>query len=308
MTEKDISTIMAMLSYKRPAGSPGEKTFINRFLRPLKPKTDDFGNLFVTIGKNPSILWSSHTDSVHWDTGKQDVVLKDNFVHLTEDSKSNCLGSDDAAGVWIMMEMIKASVPGLYIFHSSEEIGCLGSRFIRNKTPHVLDGIKAAVAFDRRDVHSVITHQGKRCCSDAFGISMAKQLPARFKLDDTGFVTDTKIYLDVVPECTNISVGYYNEHSPNEKLDIAHLIELRDHMVKIDASKFVIERDPHPLTKFKSLFGNRENPTTIYDLIWVYPSEVAEVLEEAGIISFEELKSEVNSLRALNRQPLKLSA
>lgn len=52
------------------------------------------------------------------------------------------------------------------------------------------------------------------------------------------------MYMDMVPECTNISVGYYDEHRATERLDFGHLIELRDFMVKIDQSKFTIKRDP----------------------------------------------------------------
>ncbi|MEH2517398.1 hypothetical protein V1279_002971 [Bradyrhizobium sp. AZCC 1610] len=290
----DLRTLIDMLSYCRPAKSDTEQQFIDRFLKPLNVAKDQFGNHFVIIGnEQPSVLWSSHTDSVHTKEGKQKVAFDGKFLFNPKDSKSSCLGADDAAGVWIMMEMIQANVPGLYVFHFAEEIGCKGSRGIANENPKFLEGIKAAIAFDRRGIDSVITHQGSRCCSDAFGESLAAQLPKRFKLDPTGVLTDTKQYMGIVPECSNLSVGYYNEHYPNEKLDVGHLIELRDHMIKIDASKFIIERDPTvvPMPKQTRSLGSLRDlgifkKMRIRDLeekVWKHPREVARFLDAMGV-------------------------
>ncbi|MEY9575815.1 putative aminopeptidase FrvX [Bradyrhizobium diazoefficiens] len=304
----EVETIKKMLEYKRPAGSKAEAAFIHEFITPLGAKRDAFGNQVLVVGdENPAWLWSCHTDSVHTKHGKQIVAQTGKFLHLPEKSRSNCLGADDAAGVWVMSEMIKAKVPGLYVFHAAEEIGCKGSRAIATMQPDFLANIKAAIAFDRRGIDSVITHQGSRCCSDNFGKSLAAQLPKRFKLDPTGVLTDTKMYMKIVPECTNISVGYYSEHSENERLDVDHLIELRDHMVSIDPTSFVIERDPKlepPAPKYKggtsskilqqlSLLRERREES-IYDLVYWHPKIVAELLQDAGI-TYEDLKDHIEA-------------
>jgi acetylornithine deacetylase/succinyl-diaminopimelate desuccinylase-like protein len=64
----DFERISLMLTYCRPAKSPTEAKFIERFLRPLGVKRDKFGNHFLKIGGAPKVLWSSHTDSVHLGT------------------------------------------------------------------------------------------------------------------------------------------------------------------------------------------------------------------------------------------------
>jgi hypothetical protein len=300
---------MSMLSFRRPAGSKTEAEFIGKFIKPLGTTVDAYGNHILQIGNDPAVLWSSHTDSVHHKDGYQGIDFDGQFVTLPVNSKSNCLGADDAAGVWIMTQMIQAKVPGLYVFHFAEEVGCVGSRSIRDKAPDLLKGIKSAIAFDRKGTSSVITHQRKRCCSDAFGNSLAEQLPFRFKLDDTGVMTDTRIYMDLVPECTNLSVGYYNEHYPHEALDVNHLFELRDFMVKIDQSKFVIERDPtrkpKPKTKQYSLFGSLggfrlRDEDTIESLVYFHPNEVASFLESQGI-TFDELHHAIYGARSPQR-------
>lgn len=244
MEQPDLKTLVDMLSFKRPHLSPTEKYFREKFILPLGVTEDKHGNLWKIVGKEkPTVLWSAHTDSVHRTEGRQRLHVAQGCIKLHSKSTSNCLGADDAAGCWILMNMIHAKVPGLYVFHAGEERGGLGSHAIAKDNPEFLDGIKAAIAFDRRATHSVITHQGSRTCSDAFGKSLMAQLDG-YELDDTGSFTDTKSYYKIVPECTNLSVGYYNEHSANERLDYIHICKLRDMMLKIDPSQFAVERDP----------------------------------------------------------------
>jgi hypothetical protein len=297
----DLETILAMLRFRRPAGSASEMQFITKFIMPTGTKMDKHGNWVLQIGDDPKVLWSSHTDSVHRMDGYQNVDFDGKFITLSVNSKSNCLGADCAAGVWIMTEMIKAKVPGLYIFHFAEEIGCVGSRAIVDKEPERLAKIQSAIAFDRKGIDSVITHQRRRCCSDAFGDSLRAQLPNRYKLDPTGVLTDTKQYMGIIPECSNLSVGYYNEHQPHEALDVGHLIDLRNFMVKIDRSKFVIERDPKAKPKkIKALtfgggssFGRmRRKEETLRDLVYWYPDEVTAYLENQGV-TFDQVRDAI---------------
>lgn len=238
--------LINMLRYRRPRDSRSWAEFVRKFLCDLPGIwADKKCNLFVQIGEAPDVLWSSHTDSVHRQGGMQDVVINGQWIELPEKSDSNCLGADDAAGMWIMTEMIQAGVPGLYVFHYGEESGCIGSDYIATKNKAVLDGIKMAIAFDRRGYYDVITFQmGSRCCSNEFAESLALQLPFGFKPCPDGIYTDTASYMDIVPECTNLSVGYFNEHTSCECLNLVHVLELRDAMVNIDTSKLVIKRDP----------------------------------------------------------------
>lgn len=298
----DIETITSMLSYRRPAGSASEMAFIKKFIIPLGAKMDKHGNWRLQIGEKPSILWSSHTDSVHCSEGYQKVDFDGKFITLPANSKSSCLGADCAAGVWIMTEMIKVKVPGLYVFHFAEEIGCVGSHAIVEKEPDLLKGIQAAIAFDRRGTAEVITHQGVRTASDTFAKSVAAQLPSRYAPSDKGMLTDTKHYRGLVPECTNLSVGYYNEHRPHEALDTHHLFELRNHMVKFDQSKVAIERNPLAPDKKKlslkdigkSSFGSfrHRREKTLRDLVWHHADQVAAFLENTGV-TFDQLHDSI---------------
>lgn len=248
----DIASLIAILQTKRPYNTDGEREFITEWLDDIEGMTrDTVGNRWLVIGDNPTILWSCHTDTVSQRDGFQNVRWSDDgtSLELNKPKHGQCLGADDGAGMWLLLEMIKAAKPGLYIFHRGEEKGGIGSGHIADKNPDLLLGIQMAVAFDRRGTSSIITHQSRgRGCSKEFATAFAEALnelePAfDFKLDDTGSFTDTANYFGLVPECTNVSCGYYSEHSTREELDVIHLMRLRKAMIQIDMSKLPIVRD-----------------------------------------------------------------
>lgn len=312
-TREELTTLVAMLRYRRPAGSKTEDRFIKVFLSPLGLEMDSYGNLYKRIGDAP-VLWSSHTDTVHRDGGEQRLVISGDKI--SAGGASNCLGADCTAGVWLMSEMIRAGVPGLYVFHREEECGGGGSNYIAKDTPGLLAGIEYAIAFDRYGYESVITHQfGQRCCSDVFAKSLADALGLGMRLDDGGSFTDTANYTDLIGECTNISVGYFNQHTKSEYQDIAFLLRLRDALLAFDWRDLVSSRKPGELDPADSHFrrygrkafdytqwmddlwdqGATPVPTrgrTILSVLKDYPDEIADWLEEQGLTA-DDLMHEV---------------
>jgi len=240
----DYAPFYDMLTYMRPANSPAEKEFIGRYIDTIPNITQDgYGNRILRLGKSRT-LFSCHTDTVHSKSGKQKIVV-DEIQGLIYKDDDQPLGADDCTGVFIMKHLIEAKVPGLYIFHREEEIGGLGSNYIVSKTPTLLQGIDRAIAFDRKRDCSVITHQGwSRCCSDAFGTALAGQLTATYHLDDGGVFTDTANYTDIIPECTNISVGYENEHTKLESQCLTTLDALIPALKEVDWENLPTSRDP----------------------------------------------------------------
>lgn len=252
-----IKELLQMHLYRRPAGSATEKKFINVYLRSLKgAKMDAYGNIIVRVGKKPTVLWSSHTDTVHRTEGRQRIEIGDGILTLhSEEKESSCLGADCTVGVWMMRQMILRKIPGLYIFHREEECGGGGSRYIATKTPELLAGINHAIAFDRMNVGSIITHQGTRCASNKFALALAEALntPGNYKPDDGGTFTDTANYTDLVRECTNISVGYYSQHTRAEAQDVDFADHLLNRICALDTTTLPVERE---VTDNESAWGD----------------------------------------------------
>ena len=248
---KPLSELLEILSYRRPydlRATQGMIKCAESHVAPLGAMVDAYGNYHLDIGPTPTILWSAHLDTVHRIEGRQRIVADRNgFICLPDKSPSNCLGADDSAGIWLLCEMARAGIHGRYVWHVGEERGGIGSDALAREGS-LLYGIQAAIAFDRRGMQDIITHQMGRCASDNFARSLASALAiagiAGYRPDNSGMFTDTANYIDIVPECSNVSVGYYAEHTSSERLDIRHILALRDALCQIDTSGLVIERDP----------------------------------------------------------------
>ena len=302
-----INELTGMLKHKRPAYSKQDEIFIEQYIEPVNVFDDDAGNLIKVIGDDPEVMWSCHTDTVHATSGYQEVRGKGQYIGVN-DKNSNCLGADDTAGVWLMLELIRAGKEGLYVFHRAEEVGGKGSSFIARNTPDLLKNIKCVIALDRKGTRDVITHQGTRCCSDTFAQSLADALDMKFELSDKGLFTDSANYTDIVGECTNLSVGYENAHSDKEILDMAFLQNLSNKLVALDYSKLVYDRKAgdidendlwHKPFNYNSIYGTSDSytdamykPTTLIDFAYEYPEVVAKVLKDYGI-SVDQMREEV---------------
>lgn len=217
-------------------------------LLPQDLDIDQWGNLYKQVGQNPTTLFASHLDTATSALTQVNHVIEGDIIKT--DGKS-ILGADDKAGVTIMLNMIENEVPGLYYFFLGEEVGCIGSKKLATQLKEQkIEGITKVISFDRRHTTSIITHQfGTRCCSDEFGAALAKSLndvesSFGYKNDPTGLYTDSAQFVKIYPECTNISVGYWSEHTFNESQNIAHLEKLAQACVKIDWESLPVKRDP----------------------------------------------------------------
>ena len=193
------------------------------------------------------------------------------------------LGADDKLGCYIMCRLIEAGVPGLYVFHIGEEVGGVGSSYLAKTYPDKFHNIDRCIAFDRKGYSDIITHQsGGRCCSDAFANALAKQMnphlpPMQHMAPSSGgSFTDSANYTHLIAECTNVAVGYFDQHTAREKFDLEWLERhLLPALIKVDWDNLPVQRDPLEFSaspRFQSSrgysqtyatrFGNRANTRT----------------------------------------------
>jgi hypothetical protein len=88
------------------------------------------------------------------------------------------------------------------------------------------------------------------CCSDDFALALCSKLGLEYRPANGSF-TDTANFVDFIPECTNVSVGYYNEHSKDEYLDLSYLQALAEKVPKIDWEGLPTERICEPEVFFE---------------------------------------------------------
>lgn len=220
----------------------GHEDELTSFL-PYGYKTDEDGNYYYEVGKGSKSIFACHLDTASKKYEPVKHVFDGKFIRT---NKKTILGADDKAGVTILLYMIHHSVPGLYYFFLGEEVGCIGST-AASKRIDFFSKYDRIISFDRRGTTSIITHQSsKRTCSDSFANALSKEY-SKSKLDlskdDTGVYTDSAEFTSSISECTNISVGYYKEHTHDEHQDIEFLENLAKASVLVDWESLPTCRD-----------------------------------------------------------------
>ena len=219
---------------------------------PKELKEDEVGNYYMEIGETET-MFCCHLDTAAFEMEK---VVHDIFQNKKGDtgigtSGDTILGADDKAGVVILMNLIENKIPGLYYFFIGEEKGTVGSSDILKKQEEKFKKYKRCIAFDRRDYGSVITKQrGRACCSSEFADALIVEYGNSgmvHKQDPFGIYTDSAIFVDIIPECTNISVGYFHEHTVQEVQNITYLERLADASVKVKWEELPTKREPKSL-------------------------------------------------------------
>ena len=215
----------------------------------MKQEARDAGNSFPFYTLLDGRLYGSKKQFDGW------VDTHQRYATRTAVKPTACvLGADDKLGCYILCKLLEAGVSGLYVFHVGEEIGGIGSTYLSQHKPEYFTGIQHCIAFDRMNYGDIITHQSAgRCCSDTFANALADQLSVNFppmqKMapSDRGSFTDSANYTSLIAECTNVSVGYFSQHTSREKFDLEwlerHLVPA---LLKIDWAGLPVEREATP--------------------------------------------------------------
>lgn len=173
--------------------------------------------VFVEGTRENRVVLVAHADTVqHYQ--KNHIVYEDNGCYFSKDEKGspNILGADDRAGCAILW-LLRNSGHSLLIL-DGEEVGMVGSSYLVHNHPEIADKLnnehQFMVQFDRRGSKDFKTYQVGSKDFD------------KYVADKTGYVMpDRYSFTDIVTLCTsvcgvNLSVGYYNEHTRNEFVNI----------------------------------------------------------------------------------------
>lgn len=256
-----------------------EQTVAHLFPRGMK--IDDHGNYYIKIG-NSKTMFCGHLDTYSYEFKRVFHVIEGNIIKT---DGTTTLGGDDKAGITIMIKMIEAKVPGLYYFFRGEEgvtspTGTWGSKQALKSYENLFKNYDKCIAFDRRGNNSIITQQMYSiCCSDEFSKKLIDELNEnglKYEDDPTGMWCDSGVFMELIPECTNISVGYKDEHTFHETQDIEHLSKLVNACINIDWENLPVKRDPNEIPSYgvgrykynKNNSWDRDYDDDYYNLRW----------------------------------------
>lgn len=246
-------TFLSLVTKTYPHGHEDE---VLQFLPTLQK--DVVGNYYTIIGGHTETMFTCHLDTADRTQMTTNLFsIKEGEDEIIVTDGSSVLGADDKSGTTVMLYMMEHNVPGLYYFFIGEERGGIGSHALADVYESVdyLKDVKRCVSFDRRNYHSIITSQmGTDCCSPEFADALCAAYTANglsMKPDDTGIYTDSASFLDDIPECTNVSVGYFNEHTGKERQNMTFLTKLCEASVKIDWKSLPTKRSLEEQISYK---------------------------------------------------------
>lgn len=295
--------LKTILETKRPTNNPQQNLAVTTtLLKELRVSyvVDEHNNVTVDLGG--VTCFTAHTDTVDNKLGTNILTIKYNNVSVIG---GGVLGADCGSGMYVMIRMIQVQVPGLYVFFATEEQGRIGSSAY-TMPKH----IKHCVSFDRKGTDNLITHQmSERGCSDAFADAFIESFALPYKKDPTGSFTDSYSFFETVPECINLSVGYYDQHTKNERQDLSFLELLVDACIAMDWAALPAERDPKKVefdyddkwygggsVKWGGIPARNES-NDIEDFVYDNPWVVSELLQEYGLTlaDLHQYKNEYDS-------------
>lgn len=300
-THVNWDRLVALLA--TPRGGKGVPEYMQQWFTKwttLAPTKDAYGNFHLRIGKGSTVCFTAHTDTVDYSrfgtVYKKKLITNGTHDWLALDDTmpgGMVLGADDGAGCEALVCLAEAGVPGYYFWAADEEIGCLGTEWaLNNGTLPLKDlGITKVISFDRKSTTDIITSQlGDVCCSPEF----ARALGGKLGLTEAyGSFTDSAQVTHLVPECTNLSVGYQNAHTKRETLNVRFLDSLIGDCLWVNWESLPVARTPAPKADYSRYYSTYTTPSgvSLRQLLKLYPEKAVDIL--TSMYMYDEVYDEL---------------
>lgn len=299
-----------LVSNQSPSESEEAYNFIYKLYRLLKLKgfdtrIDSYFNIYATKTKSPKegLLYPcfvAHTDTAQPIHEKIDLIEERGLLFGWDGKKKVGAGFDDKAGICVALQLAEVLDNVKLFFPSDEEIGCLGSY---NADLSFFSDVSFCAQPDRRgDSDFIYYTNGVQVLSEEFIKNITKTLEKNKYNLTTGTYTDigTLVKRGVGICCFNISVGYQNEHTNKEYLDIKatekclnFLLEITrilqkkrwDHELNI-TEIFVLEEEKQHFYHEKLIDLTAD---LLYELEFIpnLPKEVKKIMNKLNFILYE---------------------
>lgn len=172
------------------------------------------------------MLLAAHLD-VKGEFSSSDQLIERNNIVSRE---KGILGADDRAGVSIILNLLKevgdySEVPPLkFIFTVGEEEGQYGAESI---DPDFFEDVSFGISLDRKNCKDIVYKSNSKEYSNLEFAERVARVSSRIFSEENAFVpcqggiSDLRVWSekDTRP-CVNLSVGYFDEHTDKERLDL----------------------------------------------------------------------------------------
>ena len=190
------------------------------------------GIIVIPKSVNKYALICSHLDTIN-DSKKiklqnSDIEIDGDIIRLSQSSLAKCLGGDDRCGVYSALQLIDLGFPFGFAFFCDEEIGCIGSSMLA-KDIDENKSITAFISLDRRGLDNVAVYGYNN--SDLINLFENEGY-----IEVDGSITDVSVLSEQSSRnlaCVNLSVGYYNEHTKREFINIYGIQRVIKTLIKL---------------------------------------------------------------------------
>jgi hypothetical protein len=236
-----VRDFMRLARYTSPYGN--EHARFDPILLPDGWTKDPHGNYVYHVPGESSTLFAAHVDTADSHPHRVRYHVTGNFIATDGGS---ILGADNRAGIAVLRHLIRSGVPGTYMLFVGEEVGMVGSTKAA-KDMEEYDYLRV-ICWDRRGYGSIVSQQmGDITTSPEFVQALIDQyaLSGMTMQEDTdGVYTDSYSFVHLIPECTNIGVGYFSAHSKSEMQDAQYLVDIAEASVEVDWENLPAARVP----------------------------------------------------------------
>lgn len=214
-------------------------------------------------GESPVCL-VSHLDTVHKELPENVLYEKSSGLMWSPQG----IGGDDRCGTFALLSILASQLENnkqkpTMLFTTNEEVGCVGASVAANKIPkEMMAHIKFLVEIDRRGIDDCVFYNTRNAEFEKFieGFGFTKN---RGSCSD---ISKLSPVLNVAS--TNVSAGYFNEHTKSEYINVTYLMDTINKVINIlnddrtlNGDKFEYQPDPEPVYKYDySNYSNKNKP------------------------------------------------
>ena len=224
-------------------------------------KDYEISNDCLFVHGNIPVMLCCHLDTVG-NVHVKNIVSENGTLRNGE---NQLLGADDRCGVYGLIELSialgKKGIKPYLAFFTDEEIGLIGADNFIKKNPYNLYDIKFCIELDRRGSDDCVFYEADYC------EEFIQYVESKGFKHNSGSCSDISCIIETwkIP-CVNLSIGYYNEHTPREYLVIDEMMstinKVYDWLLNVENEKIDFQFIEIPKLKYgKSLFSYSYSPT-----------------------------------------------
>lgn len=224
LSKKEHKLIEVLINLKQN----DTKEAMSSYLKSCYTKVVETDEYIYAVGDIPIAL-CAHMDTV-WED------YKGGKKHLYYDKQKECMwcpegaGFDDKVGLFLIIKIVESGLLPHIILSTNEETGCIGAGALA-KEPCPFEDLRYCIELDRMGHNDCVFYNCDNYDFEKY-------------VETFGFKTDWGSFTDICRFCpswgiagVNLSVGYYEEHTTNERLYVKPMLRTLSRVKKMLTAK-----------------------------------------------------------------------